>query len=286
MEARGGRGDDDQVRFASALLPLLPLSLLILFNTRSPGRAGLLARGLRLSGILVHVTTNPTRPAQLSKYAEATLEALAAAGLGHKLSLGGALGLQHYFEYRFTHDVDAWWEPAATPAEREHVLQVVEAALHPFGPTRLRRWGEVSSLDLTVDGKIVFSFQVAIRSAQIEPTTTLPWVDVALDSLPDLIASKMTALVERGAPRDFRDIHTLCEEEMVTAEECWRLWKERQERSGSDADPYRARLAVETHLTRIAQHRPLARIDEPNQRAAAASVRSWFTQEFLDALVD
>jgi hypothetical protein len=166
------------------------------------------------------VTTQPTRPTQLSKYAEATLEALAAAGLGHKLSLGGALGLQHYLEYRFTHDVDAWW------------------------------------------------------------------VDVALDSLPDLIASKMTALVERGAPRDFRDIYTLCEEELVTAQECWRLWRERQERAGSDAAPYRARLAVETHLARIAQHRPLAGIEESEQRLAATHLRNWFAQEFLHALLD
>ncbi len=238
------------------------------------------------SSTLSLVTTKPTRPTQLSKYAEATLEALAAEGLGHKLSLGGALGLQHYLEYRFTHDVDAWWEPAATPEERNHVVQVVEAALHPYGSTRLRRWGEVTSLDLRVDGKTVFSFQVASRSAQIEPTTTVPWVNVALDSLPDLIASKMTALVERGAPRDFRDIYTLCAEELVTAEECWRLWRERQERAGSDASPYRARLAVETHLARIAQHRPLARIDEPEQHIAAANLRNWFTQEFLDALVD
>jgi hypothetical protein len=144
----------------------------------------------------------------------------------------------------------------------------------------------VTSLDLAIAGKTVFSFQVAVRSAQIEPTTTLPWVDVALDSLPDLIASKMTALVERGAPRDFRDIYTVCEEGLVTAKECWQLWKERQHRAGSDADPHRARLAVETHLARIAQHRPLASIDEPEPRAAAANLRSWFTQEFLDALMD
>ncbi|HVT15644.1 MAG TPA: nucleotidyl transferase AbiEii/AbiGii toxin family protein [Thermoanaerobaculia bacterium] len=113
-----------------------------------------------------------------------------------------------------------------------------------------------------------------------------PWVDVALDSLPDLVARKMVALVERGAPRDFRDIYTLCREGRVTARDCWRLWRERQERAGSDADPHRARLAVETHLSRIAQHRPLAAIAEPDQRAAAANLRGWFAREFLDALMD
>jgi predicted nucleotidyltransferase component of viral defense system len=137
-----------------------------------------------------------------------------------------------------------------------------------------------------VEARVVFSFKVAIRSAQLEPTTTLQWVDVALDSLPDLVASKMVALVERGAPRDFRDIYTLCQEERVSARECWRLWRERQQRAGSDLDPYRARLAIETHLSRIAQHRPLDTIAEPEQRAAAASLRNWFAQEFFDALVD
>jgi hypothetical protein len=171
---------------------------------------------------------SPARPTQLSPYAEVVLQALAGAGLGHKISLGGALGLQHYCEYRVTSDIDAWWEPSATGEERELVLRVVE----------------------------------------------------------DLVASKMVALVERGAPRDFRDIYALCQEGRVTGRECWRLWRERQQRAGSDLDPYRARLAIETHLSRIAQHRPLGTIAEPGQRAAAASLRNWFAQEFLDALVD
>jgi len=238
------------------------------------------------AGILCSMMPTPTRPTHLSRYSEVVLQALSGAGLGHKVSLGGALGLQHYCEYRTTDDVDAWWEPAATAEEKEKVLRVVQETLRRFGSTRLRRWGEVSSVDLQIEGKIVFSFQVAIRSAQIEPTTTLPWVDVALDSLPDLVASKMVALVERGAPRDFRDIYTLCHQELVTARECWRLWRERQQRAGSDVDPYRARLAVETHLSRIAQHRPLAAIAELEQQAAAANLRNWFAREFLDALVD
>src|ERR1700730_15796109 len=77
--------------------------------------------------------------------------------------------------------------------------------------------------------------------------------DVSLDSLPDLLASKMAALVERGAPRDFRDIHASCMAGITTATECWRLWAERQVKAKSDIDRHRARLAVETHLARIAQ---------------------------------
>ncbi len=226
------------------------------------------------------------RPSHLSERARRTLQRLAAAGLGKAISVGGALGIQHYLDYRPTHDVDAWWTTAAGANERAEVVRLVEETLAEEGEVRMRRWGEVVSVDLRVAGKKVFSFQIADRSAQLEPTTVLPWVDVALDSLPDLIASKMVALVERGAPRDFRDIHALCEARLTSPAECWRLWRERQQRAGSDAEPHRARVAVETQLTRIALHRPLERIADPQERAESEKVRSWVEKELLDGLVD
>jgi len=104
--------------------------------------------------------------------------------------------------------------------------------------------------------------------------------------LPDLIATKMVALVERGAPRDFRDIYALCQAGLTSVADCWGLWRERQERAGSDADPHRARVAVETQLTRITLHRPLERITDLEERAESERVRSWVEKELLDALVD
>lgn len=229
----------------------------------------------------------PKRPRQLSDHAARTLEALSAEGLGHQISLGGALGLLHYLDYRSTHDVDAWWSPSATAAERERVLRTVEASLQPFGEVRTRTWGEVVSIELKVAGKTVFSFQIASRSAQLAALERLPWTDVSLDSLSDLIASKMAALVERGAPRDFRDIYALCDSELTSARECWDLWAERQQKSGSDADRHRARLAAQTHLVRIARHRPLEAIPDSAQRDEASRVRTWFAEVFLNAdLVD
>ncbi len=225
----------------------------------------------------------PKRPSHLSDKAERTLQALADEGLGHKLSLGGALGLLHYLDYRTTHDVDAWWIPSATPEDRDRVLQTVEEALRPFGDVRRRTWGEVVSIELKVGGKTVFSFQVASRSAQLEALERLPWTDVALDSLADLIASKMTALVERGAPRDFRDIYTLCDRGLTTARECWELWAERQRKAGSEADRRRAVLAAQTHLARVAKHRPLEAITDADQRDEAMRVRSWFAEVLLHA---
>jgi Nucleotidyl transferase AbiEii toxin, Type IV TA system len=190
----------------------------------------------------------PTRPKKLPEHAERAVRAVAGAGLGHKISVGGALGLQHYLDYRPTNDVDAWWTASADLRERAEVVRVVEEALAEQGEVRTQR--------------------------------------CALDSLADLIASKMVALVERGAPRDFRDIYTLCQAGLTSAGACWRLWRERQHRAGSDVDPHRARLAVETQLTRIALHRPLDRIADPEERAQSQRVRTWVEEELLDALVD
>jgi hypothetical protein len=144
----------------------------------------------------------------------------------------------------------------------------------------------VTGVELQQGGKTVFSFQIAQRSALLEPPARAPWIDVLLDSFSDLLASKMVALVERGAPRDFRDIHALCRADLTTPKECWGLWRRRQRLTGSDTNSDRARLAVQTHLERIAQHRPLEQITDPGKRAEAEEVRAWFGGEFLDALAE
>ena len=231
-------------------------------------------------------TLQPHRPQQMSGYAEACLLALSAQGLGRKISLGGALGLAHYSEYRLTHDVEAWWMPETTAGERQRVVQAIQDALQPFGPVRVRTWGDVVSVELHQEERLVFSFQVAHRSAQLAPPQPIPWTDAWLDSFPDLVAARMVALVERGAPRDFRDIYTLCQAGMTTPEQCWALWRQRQQLSGSDADAARARLAVQTHLARITLHRPLDQIADPNERAVAERVRTWFEKELLNVLLD
>ncbi len=231
-------------------------------------------------------TLQPHRPQQISEHAEACLQALSAQGLGKTISLGGALGLAHYYEYRPTNDVDAWWMPEVTGKERQQVVQAIQDALRPFGAVRVRTWGDVISVELRREGRAVFSFQVAHRSAQLAPPQPLPWLDAWLDSFPDLLAAKMVALVERGAPRDFRDIFTLCHAGVTTAEQCWALWRRRQQLAGSDTDAARARLAVQTHLARIVLHRPLNQIADPTEQAAAEQARTWFETEFLDALMD
>lgn len=226
----------------------------------------------------------PRRPSRIPEYAEVCLQALVAEGLGGAISLGGGLGLLHYLDYRTTHDVDAWWSEGWSAQDRRRVVAVVEGALASFGEVRTRAWGEVVSVELLREGRVVFSFQVARRSVQLEPSTRSPWADVSLDSFADLIASKMMALVERGAPRDFRDVYAVCQADLVSARECWMLWRRRQTAAGSDVDPGRARLAVETHLARITQHRRIEQITDPGERGEAERVRAWFTREFLNAI--
>jgi ribosomal protein RSM22 (predicted rRNA methylase) len=224
----------------------------------------------------------PRPPSHLSGYGEICLQALADAGLGDKISLGGALGLLYYYDYRPTYDVDAWWVDA-TEQGRQRVIRTITKALEPLGAVTVRSWGDVVSIELKDDTGKVFSFQIAQRSAQLEPAKLVPELGVLLDSFPDLIASKMVALVERGLPRDFRDIHAVCQAGLITPQKCWDLWRRRQQIAGSDTDHHRAKLAIETHLERIAQHRQLDEIADPEKRREAHELRKWFREVFLNA---
>ncbi|GAB4484796.1 MAG: hypothetical protein Fur0016_15740 [Anaerolineales bacterium] len=58
------------------------------------------------------------------------------------------------------------------------------------------------------------------RDVRLRDLVRLEDEGIALDSLPDLIAAKMNALVERGAPRDFLDIFTLCRQNIAEPAEC------------------------------------------------------------------
>jgi hypothetical protein len=144
----------------------------------------------------------------------------------------------------------------------------------------------VASIELLQDGQKIFSFQIADRSSQLVPSIRLPWIDVAMDGWEDLIASKMVALVERGAPRDFLDIYSACRAGFIEPAGCWGLWRRKQLLGNLDGAAARARLALQTHLARLERLRPLEQISDGDQRSNAASVRSFFAQEMLDALMD
>ena len=226
--------------------------------------------------------TLPQRPARISEYARACLDALAATDHGERVSLGGAFGLAHYFEYRNTNDIDSWWNEPVSADERSTITHALEQALATFGQVRMRSWGDVVSIELMQGNKTVFSFQIAQRSAGLEEPVTGVWPGgIRVDSFTDLVASKMVALVERGAPRDFRDIYMLCQAGKCTVDECWHWWHSRQSTAGENADRARAELAIRTHLARLEQARPLAQIADASQRQSAELLRRWFVNVFL-----
>ena len=255
----------------------------------SIGRFGPARAHSRLAGWTAALSTatlssvvQPRLPKDISPFARSCIDALAADGLGRHLSLGGAFGLAHYHEYRPTHDVDAWWRQPIKQEERDAVVRALTQALTSFGIVRTRSWGEVVSVELEQGGKTVFSFQIAHRSAQIDAPIDGVWPGgLGLDSFDELVASKMRALVERGAPRDFRDIHSLCMAGLCSAARCWQLWETRQRLAREDADRARARSAIVTHLSRLAVARPLDRITDAEQREKATGLRAWFQKEFL-----
>lgn len=94
----------------------------------------------------------PQQPSHLSPFAGACLDALVKANLADRISLGGALGLFHYLDYRPTHDVDAWWSEAVTEEQKRAVLRVLETTLSAFGNIRIRSWGDVDSMELLQGG--------------------------------------------------------------------------------------------------------------------------------------
>jgi hypothetical protein len=199
-------------------------------------------------------------------------------------SIGGAFGMAHYFEYRSTHDVHAWWMDHVSPAQRIRVAETLADALKPYGLVRTRSWGDVVSVELRSGEGAGFSFQIAERTARLGDPRASSWPGILVDAFDDLVASKMVALIERGAPRDFLDIYTLAASGRYAPETAWRLCRERHEASGADDERERARLAVQTHMARIELARPLDEIADPEDRLAASRLRAWFVAVFLHAM--
>jgi hypothetical protein len=229
---------------------------------------------------------HPTKPLTLDPLATELLE-----GLSHRpeaaqaLVLGGYFALKHYVDYRPTHDVDAWWKIDATPAQQEAALMAVRALMHELACTHNLGYVEktttqhgVATIALTRDNKAIFSFQIAPRDVQIETPVGSPWPNISIETLRDNIASKMVALVERGAPRDFRDIYILVTSGVASREECWALW-ECKKPTLQVAD---AKLQVLKHLASIELRRPLESISDPKHRAESASLRSWVRTSFAE----
>lgn len=219
----------------------------------------------------------PKRPQNLNPYARELLDALEGHAEAADIVLGGGVALSHYLEYRGTVDADAWWRKEANAVTR-HLLQVLmeDLALKHSLKHRLRVWGDTESYELLDGNRKVFSFQISTRTHYLDAPQEASWPPLMLETLRDNVASKMTALVERGAPRDLRDIYELCTRDFATIEECWKLWQAKNDQR----DLQEGRAKVLFHVQRLELQRPLATIPSSEERASATAVRQWFTNRF------
>jgi Nucleotidyl transferase AbiEii toxin, Type IV TA system len=218
----------------------------------------------------------PVPPKNLNPFARELLERMAGHNEAAEIVIGGGVALSHYLEYRETVDLDSWWrgEP------QEHVASFLEqcmmqlAAQHGLAYRR-RQWGETQSLELLRGGQKVFSFQISRRSVYLDDAIPARWQPLWIETLRDNAASKMVALVERGAPRDFRDIYELCHRGLLTVADCWHLWLLKKPRHEPVAGPE----LVLFHLQRLELQRPLTKLPPPD-RARPAALREWYREVF------
>jgi hypothetical protein len=102
------------------------------------------------------------------------------------------------------------------------------------------------------------------------------WAPLRIETLADNVGSTMNALVNRGAPRDFLDIHAVVGAGLFTPTHCWELWQAKNSGQSIDA----ARRNVLLPLTGLESRRPLDAITDPAARERAREVRDWFKDVF------
>lgn len=218
------------------------------------------------------------KPVAIDPRAEKVLALLAGKPEASEIVLGGYFALQHYADYRRTHDVDAWWKTRANPESEALIRQAMRRVADDDGyELKERRFGETVSFELARGGRKEFSFRIAVRSIGLEEPVTSAWPPVLIETLADNVASKMTALVDRGAPRDFADIKHVVDEGLVTIERALDLWC----RKNPGGDREAAKQKVVFHLAGIESRRPLDSIRDAAESERARSTRDWFKKEFL-----
>lgn len=149
----------------------------------------------------------PTPADDIDPIALAVLRRLEGKSHAAEIVLGGYFALQQYAGYRRTHDIHAWWKHRALPGTEGCLRAAMQGVADDERLTlRERRFGETISFEMH-DGRVKrFSFQIAIRSVQLEPPRPSAWRPLLIETVADNIGSKMNALVDRGSPRDFTDI--------------------------------------------------------------------------------
>lgn len=220
----------------------------------------------------------PRKPATMPSYAEEVLTKLGEHPESAEIVLGGHLALKHYLDFRQTHDIDAWWRGARSPQAEGNIRSVMaDVAAHHGFQLAERTFAEVSSFEFLAQDRKVFSFQIAPRSLYLSEPVLSPWPPLLLETLEDNIASKMNALVNRGAPRDFLDIQRAVEQGLLSPERCWALWQQRNPEETIATGQQKILL----HLAALETRRPLEQIQDPKEREQALQTRTWFRTRFL-----
>jgi predicted nucleotidyltransferase component of viral defense system len=222
----------------------------------------------------------PIKPTTLDPRAVALLEWMGAQPWAGFIVLGGGVALKHYLDYRGTKDCDAWWHADAGAEDRRRIVSEVAEVLrvqNPGAEIRLREFNEVNSVELFLGGQAKFSFQIAKRDVQLEPYLPSGWGGIGIESLNDNLASKMCALVDRGYPRDLRDIRRAARDLGFSIADLWTLWQ----RKNPTRNAWDAKVLIRKSLEAIIRRRPLENIPDKTDRAEANEVRQWFLKEFL-----
>lgn len=195
-----------------------------------------------------------------------------------ELVLGGYFALKQYVDYRRTRHLDAWWRTGKTEGTMACIRQVMKEVAERHGLTLAERgWGETVSFELSQRERKIFSFQIALRSVELESPRRSAWDPILVESLADTVGSKLNALVQRGAPRDFLDVHELVARGIASVERCWNWWSQKN----PGVDVLQARAQALRHLEAIELRRPIEVIEDPDEQAAARGTREWIRQTLL-----
>jgi hypothetical protein len=207
--------------------------------------------------------------AELSPLAAELLTSLGSTNSSAALEIGGGIALWTYSPHRKTNDIDAWWKEPYLECRK-----AIEASVALVAANNELTWSHRSqsgseSWDLRRESKTVFAFQVAIKTRPVESPLPSVWGALKIESLRENLANKMSALVQRGAPRDLVDIATLLRKSLTRESECWTLWRLKNPEFSIAA----AKSTILKHLSSLASRRPLTAILDAEERHRAETVR-------------
>ena len=210
---------------------------------------------------------------------QAMLEELGRLPNAEQFILGGGVALNELLPPpRATKDVDAWWRQGKSLELIAQAFGACRRAAAPFHLDVQRiNHGDVDAFDF-IDGekKKVFSFQIALRDVALGEPSTSRFGALSIESLQDNLASKMSALVSRGAPRDFIDVKRAVDAGVFSVDDLWSLWKKTNPERGIDV----AKVHTAHHLSVIEMRVPLDSID-PARRDGIKDARRWYRSVLL-----